>query len=282
MFVLNGVSNIILKRMGIDATGEHEAHISEEEIRASLSIAYSKGELTKVEHRLLNAVFRFDDEIARRILVPRNEVEFLDINLPFQQLLEIIKKSGHSRFPLCDGSLDKILGVIHVKDITGYDFDDNLNLKNLARPVMVVPENILIGSLLQEFRANKQHFACVQNEHGTVLGIVTMEDVLEELVGSIQDEFDLEDPQLIEQGAGKYLVKGDILIDELNHLLDLELAASEADTLSGLIVERFGHKIQKGKKFTLDQSVEIELIETDGIRVLKASLVLLSEDTPQQ
>jgi CBS domain containing-hemolysin-like protein len=147
---------------------------------------------------------------------------------------------------------------------------------------MLVPENIPIGSLLQEFRFNKQHFAFVQNEHGTVLGIVTMEDVLEELVGSIQDEFDLEDPKLIEHSDGKYLVNGEIQLEELNQILSLELVSEEADTLSGLIVERFGHKIVPGKKLTLDDSVQVELIETDGIRVLKALISVLPENTQDQ
>ncbi|MEQ9286208.1 MAG: hemolysin family protein [Cyclobacteriaceae bacterium] len=274
MYVLNSITNVFLKWLGIEDSDEHDTPLTEEEIRASLSIAHAKGELSKNEHKLLNAVFRFDDEVARQIMEPRSEVEYMDINRSFADNLEFARQSKHTRFPLCEGSLDKLLGVVHIKDIIGYDADDHVDLSTFVRQPMLIPENILIGRLLQEFRLARQHFAFVQDEHGTILGIVTMEDVLEELVGNMQDEFDLEEPEIVEQKDGKFEVDGDIQVDDLNTRFELNLTTEDANTLSGLIVEKYGHKLEKGLRLKLDRGVDAEIIGVDGIRATKVVLTI--------
>jgi CBS domain containing-hemolysin-like protein len=278
MYVLNSITNLFLKWMGITDSNDHDTVLTEEEIQASLSIAHAKGELTKNEHRLLNAVFRFDDEVARQIMRPRSEVEFLNVNDSFVENLEFARKSKHTRVPLCDDSLDKIVGVVHIKDLVGFNKDDSLELKDLVRPSMLVPENILIGKLLQEFRLNRQHLAFVQDEHGTVLGIVTLEDVLEELVGNMQDEFDTEQPDIVKQKDGRFLINGDIQIDDLNGRFDITLISDDADTLSGLIVERVGHKLEVGKIITLDSGIEAEISQVNGIRASQVILTIPEMD----
>ena len=272
MYVLNAITNKFLRLLGIEESDEHDTPLSEEEIQASLSIAYAKGELTKNEHRLLNAVFRFDDTVAKQIMKPRNEVEYLDANDSFLKNLEFAKASRHTRFPLCDDSLDKVMGVIHIKDMVGYNQKDTVDLKAVARPSMMVPDNILLSKLLQEFRSARQHLAFVQDEYGTVLGIVTLEDLLEELVGSMQDEFDIEEPEIVEQKDGKFIMNGDVQIEDINDRFKLNLIAEDADTLSGLIVEKEGHKLEKNKKVELDEGVFAEILEIDGIRAVKVRI----------
>ncbi len=274
MYVLNGITNIFLRWLGITESDEHDTPLNEEEIRASLGIAYAKGELSKTEHRLLNAVFRFDDEVARKIMKPRNDVEFLDAENSFSENLEFAKRSSHSRFPMCEGSLDKIIGVIHIRDLMGHEKGAEVDLAQYARPPLLIPENMLIGKLMQEFRQVKQHFAFVQDEHGTTVGIVTLEDVLEELVGNVQDEFDLETETILEHGAGKYLIEGDVSIDDLNMKFDLSLQSEDAGTISGLIVENIGHKLVANEVVGLDDGVEARILEIDGIRVTKLELVI--------
>ncbi len=274
MYVLNGITNVFLRWMGIHDSDEHDTPLTEEEIRASLSIAHSKGELTKNEHRLLNAVFKFDDEVARQIMLPRGDVEFMNVNETFSANLTHAKESRHTRFPLCDDSLDHLIGVVHIKDMVGFSQSDDLDLRKIARKPMLVPENILIGKLLQEFRLAKQHFAFVQDEHGTVLGIVTLEDVLEELVGSLQDEFDAEEPDIVEQQDGRFLVEGDVQIDDINNKFDINLISEDADTLSGLIVEVAGHKLEKNMTVKLGNGVEAEVLEIDGIRAIKVRMII--------
>ncbi|MEP5610758.1 MAG: hemolysin family protein [Cyclobacteriaceae bacterium] len=284
MYVLNGITNVFLKWLGITDADEHDTPLSEEEIQASLGIAYAKGELSRNEHKLLKAVFRFDDEVAGQIMKPRIEVEFLDAGKSFAENLEYAKKSRHTRFPLCEGSLDKVLGVIHIKDMIGYHRDDKVDLTSMLRPAMLVPENILIGKLMQEFRSARQHFAFVQDEHGTVLGIVTLEDILEELVGSVQDEFDAEDPDIVEQKDGKYLVDGDVQVDDLNERFDIELSPEDATTISGLIVEKIGHKLEKGRKVKLgkEKDVEAEIKEVDGIRATRILMTIPKNDKSRE
>lgn len=281
MYVLNSITNVILKWMGINESDGHDTPLTEEEIRASLSIAHTKGELTRNEHKLLNAVFRFDDEVASGIMKSRGEVEFLDINTSFTESLKFIKQSKYTRFPLCDHSLDKLIGVVHIKDLVGYGEDDNLDLTSIARPIMLIPENILIGKLLHEFRTSRQQFAFLQDEYGTILGIVTLEDVLEELVGSIEDEFDIEEPDIIPQADDKYQVDGDVPLDDINIRFDINLVSEDATTLSGLIVEKIGHKLEKGLKVKLDNNVTAEIIEIDGIRVTRVLLAVSIKKTEE-
>ncbi len=276
MYVLNGISNVFLKWLGINEDDTHDTPLTEEEIRASLSIAHAKGELTRNEHSLLNAVFKFDDQVAGQIMQPRGEVEYLDVNKPFAENLDYAKQSKYTRFPLCDHSLDKVIGVVHIKDLVGNDKNDNVDLRSISRPMMMIPENILIGKLLHEFRVARQQFALVQDEHGTILGIVTLEDVLEELVGSIEDEFDHEEQDIIQKDVNKFQINGDVTLNDINLKLDINLLSDDATTLSGLIVEKVGHKLEKGIQVSLDDSVMAEIIQVEGIRVTQVILTLTS------
>lgn len=274
MYVLNYLTMVVLRWVGVKDADGHDAPLSEEEIRASLSLSHASGELTKNEHRLLNAVFNFDDEVVKHIMLPRGEVEFLDSNDSFEKNLKFIKHSTHTRFPLCDDSLDKVIGVVHVKDVLGYDEDDKVDLKKLARKPVFIPEHIPISKLLQEFRVEKQHFAFIQDEHGTVLGIATMEDVLEELVGSVQDEFDQEEPDIQQENERTFLANGEVHIDELNEKLGIQLFTEDAETLSGMIVEKVGHKLKKGQEIPLSEQVVAKVVEVQGIRATKVRLTL--------
>jgi putative hemolysin len=139
---------------------------------------------------------------------------------------------------------------------------------------MLIPENILIGKLLQEFRSTKQQIAFVQDEYGTILGIVTLEDVLEELVGSIQDEFDVEEQDIVKLSENKYKVEGDVPLDDLNEKFDLSLVSEDSSTLSGLIVEKVGHKLETGLSVKLDEKATAEITQIDGIRVSTAILTI--------
>lgn len=277
MYVLNAITMVILRWVGVDNADEHEAPLSEEEIQASLSLSHASGELTKNEHRLINAVFKFDDEVVRHIMHPRGDVDFLDVNDSFAKNLDHMKSSSHTRFPLCEDSLDKVIGMIHIKDVIGYDHEDNVDLVKMARKPLYFPENMRIGQLLQEFRLAKQHFAFVQDEHGTILGIVTMEDVLEELVGSVQDEFDQEEPDMVKEGDNKYLVDGDVQIGDINAKFSTQLIPEDAETLSGMIVEKAGHKSLKGKKVNLDERVSAEVVEAEGIRATRVRITIEEE-----
>jgi len=281
MYVLNKITEVILNWIGVTNVDEHDTPLSEGEIKASLSLAHASGELSKNEHRLLNAVFKFDDEVVRHIMIPRGEVEYLDAQNSFSRNLQFLKNSNHTRFPLCQDSLDKVLGVVHIKDIVGFDEEDNVDLATITRPPLLIPENMRISQLLQEFKSNRQHFAFVQDEYGTILGIVTMENVLEEQVGSMQDEFDNEEPEIIEEKSNEFLVDGDIQIDKVNEIFKCRLTAEDADTLSGLMVEKAGYKIKPGDNIALGPHIRAEVIEMEGIRASKVKLIIEPELTEE-
>ncbi|MGI9544215.1 MAG: transporter associated domain-containing protein, partial [Cyclobacteriaceae bacterium] len=181
-------------------------------------------------------------------------------------------------FPLCNGSLDEVLGVIHIKDLLGVSANDDFDLKTIVREPMNIPENMAVSQLLNEFKRTHQHWAFVWDEHGTIVGVVTMEQVLEQIVGAVQDEFDTEEPELIKEDNSRYLVSGKMNLDLLNDQLDLNLNAADSDTLSGLLMERAGSHLQKGQVIELEHKVKAELLEVEGMRVMQVRLIVLGRE----
>jgi CBS domain containing-hemolysin-like protein len=269
---LNGATTFLLARVGVHGAGEHDVPHNEEEIRALLSQAHAKGELTRTEHRLLDAVFEFDDTISRQILVPRVEVAFVDVEASGDAMLEHIRSTKHSRYPVCEGSLDRVLGVLHVKDLVGLG-PEEIDLRGLMRQPRYVPETMGISKLLGHFLASHQHLAFVVDEYGGTTGIVTLEDVLERLVGPVQDEFDMETPDIVPVGGGRYVVDGSIPIAEVSRAFDLELEGGDVDTLGGLIMERLDRVPVEGDRLQLSGAV-VEVIEMRSARVTRIRIAL--------
>jgi len=281
MWLLDRITSWLLKLVGIESAGEHETVLTEEEIRASLSIAYNQGNMTKYEHLLLDAAFRFDEQFTRQIMLPRSEVIYFDLNKSYQENLDVAVKTKHTRFPLCKGSLDDIKGVVHIKDLLALlPLEDVSGLSKIARAPIFIPETLPVSTLLQEFRNSKQHFAFVEDEYGTVIGVVTLENVIELLVGNVQDEFDAEKPELVKENEGKYLIEGDLAINYINKYLEINLEAEDADTLSGLLVERAGLHLWKGQKIILNQGITAEIISVKNRRATKVRLYL-PQDTSE-
>lgn len=277
MWVLDRVTSYMLNAVGIETAGEHETALTEEEIRASLSIAYHSGDLTKHEHELLDAAFKFDDRLTRQIMLPRSEVDFFDYTLNFRENIDLAKRTKHTRFPLCEGSLDQIKGVIHIKDLIGLNEQEKPDLLELVRPGIFVPDTLPIHELLQEFRRSKQHFAFVEDEYGTMVGIVTLENVIEELIGNVEDEFDEDLAPIQKESSGKYLVDGNLSIEILNERLGTDLESEDADSLSGLLTEQAGMHLSKNQKVRLNDGTVAEIVQLKHWRVTKARLHIISD-----
>jgi len=272
MAVLNSASNFLLRWFGVEE-GEHQELASEKEIRALLSHAHAIGELTKSEHRLLNAVFEFDDHVCRQIMLPRGDIVIFDINQTFPECLALAKRTKHTRFPLCKGSLDDVIGYVHVKDLIGVPPDAPFDLTEIARPPQKVPETMPIGHLLRQFQSNRQHMALVVDEYGTVVGMVTLENVLEQIVGMVQDEFDTEMPNIVPDGSGTFIVLGGTSLEMINAELKTHLLSEEVDTISGLLVEKVGRNLRAGERVELE-NVSAEVIEVKGVRITRLRLHL--------
>ena len=247
MVALNATTAWILRLFGLQESGEHGVPYTEEEIRALLREAHIHGNLTRSEHKLLDAVFEFDDLVCRRIMLPRGEVEYVDVNLPIQDTIAMIRRTKHTRYPVCDGSLDEVLGVLHVKDLVGLDFGGEFEFQSVMRPPKKVPESMQISKLLRHFQGTHQLLAFVIDEHGTVIGIVTLENVLEEIIGNVADEFDVEDPEIVPDGPGAFVVEGATAVVDVEKRLGVAFGDTDADTMSGLLMHHAQRILNEGE-----------------------------------
>jgi CBS domain containing-hemolysin-like protein len=273
MIALNAATSFLLKKIGVEGVSEHDAVHSEDEIKSLLRLSHKHGELSRAEHRLLNAVFEFDDTVCRRIMQPRSDIIFFDINRPFAECSALAKESKHSRYPLCEGSLDNVLGVVHIKDLIGVPPEKDGALRAIARPAQFVPETMRISRLLRQFQETHQHMAFIVDEYGTVIGCATLEDVLEQIVGPVEDEFDANPPEIEPDGPGKFIVTGGTSIAAVNRQLKLQLVSIEAETLSGLLVEKTGQVPKVGDRIELEGSVA-EVLEIRGSRASRIRMEL--------
>lgn len=204
---LSATTAFLLRFVGVGSVSEGESPHTEGEIRALVAQSHVSGELTRREHRLINAVFESDDLICRRVMVPRSNVVYFTVNQPLAECLPIVKQKKHTRYPICETSLDNTIGILHIKDLIDVDADDKIDFRSVIRPAHHVPETMPISRLLRHFQQTHQLMALVEDEHGTVVGVVTLENVLEPLVGAVEDEFDDEAPLIVEEGNGRFLMR---------------------------------------------------------------------------
>ena len=262
---------------GLFSSSQGSPAVTEDEIQASIELGGKEGEISLSELQLLKAVFRFDDMLTRQVMVPRRDVVFLDAGLSLDEGFEIANRSRHTRFPLCEGSLDTVVGLVHIKDLVGIDTDRNVNLRSVSRPLRHVPETLPISRLLREMQSTHQHMALVDDEHGSVVGIVTMENVVEQIVGAVQDEFDSETPEIVPEAHGAYKVSGQLPLDRLNRELGLGLESQDVDTLSGLLVSRLNRLVKAGDKIALEGATA-QVIEEQGGRATQVRIRVAESD----
>ncbi|HIF32498.1 MAG TPA: HlyC/CorC family transporter [Planctomycetes bacterium] len=271
LVALSRTTDFLLKMVGMVDSDSHEVPHTEDEIRTLVTQAHAHGELTGSEHHLINAVFEFDDLICRRVMVPRSQVVFFRTDQPIVECLTIIRDTMHSRYPVCNGQLEDVVGVLHIKDLVGLADPKMAKLKVLARTAHHVPETMSISRLLKHFQATHQLMAIVDDEHGTVVGVVTLENVLEQIVGSVEDEFDLEETPLQEDGMGGFIATGNAPLSLIRERLQIEWAAKDVDTLSGYLTLIAGQPMQDGDRLEIDD-IQVEVVEVDGMRATRIRL----------
>ena len=276
---LNSVTAYLLRKLGIEGTSKHEIPHSEEEIRALLMQAHIAGEFSRSEHRLINAVFEFDELICRRVMVPRAEVVYLSLNSSFSDVIALLQKTRHTRYPVCDGSLDKIVGMVHIKDLIGIKAETDFDITALLRPPQFVPETMPIHRLMRQFQSTRQHLAILVDEYGTVSGIVTLENILESIIGPVEDEFDNDEPDIVAEGPQQYIISGHATIDSVNRSFGLNLDTSEVDTIAGLMMTVTDKLLAEGDRVELP-GVAAEVLEVEGARAVRIRLTL-SQPPPQ-
>lgn len=254
---------------------------SEEELRRMLERSQESGQLGLSKVELINNLFGFSRRTIKEIAIPRTQVICFDLNNSLEENLVLARSSPHTRIPLVDGDLDQVVGIVHLKELLWalHEHGGDVDIGDFARPAFLVPEMKLIQDLLLEFQQQKQHLALMVNEHGGVDGLVTLEDVLEELVGEIQDEFDRETIHLRRTRSGAWLAQGSVTLEQLVDHLDLDLVVEEGSiSLGGYFQEQLGRVLRVGDELKI-QGWRIRVLSMRG---LAPSQFLLKPMTKKQ
>ncbi|MCC7106114.1 MAG: HlyC/CorC family transporter [Chloroflexi bacterium] len=276
---LNGVGNASLRLIGLHAASGHEMVHSVEELRLLVSGSQKAGLIEPDEAAIVGRAFGFGDLTVSELMVPRTEVLALALDTPVADLMRITAEAPYSRFPVYDGTLDDVLGVVHVKDLYhALERHDKhgtpIVLKELMRPVPVVPGSLRADKLLSRLRRERRHLAIVMDEYGGTAGIVTLEDLLEEIVGQLDDEFDPAAQPFQRESDGTILVDGLVRLGEAVEELGLapeDEERADADTIAGLVLTRLGRAPALGDRVDLGCYVA-EVVELDGLRIAKLHL----------
>ena len=243
------------------------AQITEDEVRAVIRLGGKEGEISRSELKLLDAVFHFDDVTTRQIMLPRGDVVYFDADASLLECLEIAARERHTRFPLCEGSLDSTIGLVHVKDLLGFSPDQPFDLRTIARPLRTVPDTLPINRLLRQMQTMRMHMAAVSDEYGSVVGFITMDNVVEQLIGAVRDEFDDDEIEIVPEEEGVYKIRGALPLDRVNRELGLDLESEEVDSVSGLVTQKLGRLLNTGDQAEVP-GASLEVIEAQAGRAV--------------
>jgi CBS domain containing-hemolysin-like protein len=281
IWLLNGFANLILKMLGINSVGGHEAHHSSEELQYLLDQGKESGALETNEHELIKNVFDFNERVVKNIMVPRTKISGLELNTPHKELLEVIINEGYSRIPVYVETIDKIVGIVHAKDILPLLAEGKeCILKDIIRKPYFIPETKKINDLLSELQLKRIQIAIVLDEFGGTAGMVTLEDIVEELVGEIQDEYDEEKPIVEKLSDNEFIIDATASIYDVNEFLPHDLPEDgDYDTVAGLVSEIFG-KIPDVDEVSDFNGYTITILKKadQNVESVKLELVINNED----
>jgi CBS domain containing-hemolysin-like protein len=256
--------------------------ITENEIRALAEVASDEEQIEEEEKELIHSIFEFGDTIVREVMVPRPDIVAIEDDKTLRDVQALVLRHGFSRIPVFHEDLDNVVGFVFAKDVLKalYQGKAEMPLTDILRPAHFVPESKKVADLLREMQQEKFHIALVTDEYGSVSGLVTLEDLLEELVGEITDEYDREEPPVVDLGNGVYRVDGRLGIDEVNELLDTELPDQEWDTVGGLMLGLLGSIPAQGEEVTY-QNLTFKAEKVNGRRIAKVLITRKSEEAEQ-
>lgn len=277
IWALNSFANFILKSAGIVPAHDHGVH-SVEELRLLLAQGKETGTIQQSDHELIENVFDFADRTVRQIMMARTDIVAIDVETPYEQLLSIIIEQGYSRYPVYRDTIDQIVGVVYSKDVLAMISHKNLIiLQDMVRPAYFVPETKRVSTLLRELQRQKMHMAIVLDEFGGTAGLITLENIIEEIIGDIQDEYDDEVPMATRLDGDSFVVNARMRVDELNRFLDKSLPEDkDYDTVAGLVNFVF-ERIPREGDTTEFQGYQITILKTSKRAIETVSLRLLPE-----
>lgn len=279
---LNGAARALGRLFGLKHDSEHEAH-SEEELRLIIDDSFKGGEINSSEYEYVNSVFEFSERIAKEVMVPRTEISSFDKDLTLREVFEVMGVEQYTRYPITDGDKDHVIGLVNMKHLlTAYIQDPSNGEKSITdymQPIIHTIESLPISELLQKFQRERIHMAILMDEYGGTSGLVTIEDLIEEIVGEIQDEFDEDEiPEVQEISEGKqYILDAKMLIEEVNELLHINIEDEDIDTLGGWFMTQFFDAIEGD---SLQQhGYEFKVKELDGHQILYLEVTKISDGT---
>jgi putative hemolysin len=282
VWVLQVSANAVLRLLRVKPAPAGMIAYTREDIRHSVRAAEDVGELEEAEEEMLYKVFDFASKEVSAVMVPRPEVVAISVDMPPEDALTTVVDSPFTRYPVFRDSLDEIVGVLHVRDLFAAMHDlgiASVRLESIVRPVYVVPETKDLAALLADFRREKQHMAVVVDEYGAMDGIVTLEDVLEEIVGEIEDEFDLPDTSIERVDDSRIRIEGTYTIDDFNEEFETELEDQDFHTMAGLVFGELGRAPEVGDTVAVD-GLRLTVLEIEGSRILKIEVEFGVGDEP--
>lgn len=265
-------TNLVSKLFGVGETEEET--VTEEEIRMMVDVGKEKGTIDKAEGEMINNVFEFNDKSVSEIMIPRKEIFALDMNLSISKVIEELTEDfRYSRIPVYDETIDEIKGIVYVKDILLSTRNKSVKVKNLIKEAYFVPDTKPVNELFNELRKNRKQIAIVVDEYGGTAGIVTMEDILEEIVGEIYDEYDVVQKVYEKIDENTYILSGGMQVSEVEKILDIEIPDGDYDTISGYLIEEIGKIPDENEKLVIeteDVIYKIEKVKDKRILKIKA------------
>lgn len=264
-------TNIVSKLFGVSSTEEET--VTEEEIRMMVDVGKEKGTIDQEESEMINNVFEFNDTSVSEIMVPRKEIYALDMNLSISKVLEEITDDvdfRYSRIPVYDENIDEIKGIVYIKDILLSTKNKSVKVKNLIKEAYYVPETKPVNELFEELRKNRKQIAIVVDEYGGTAGIVTMEDILEEIVGEIYDEYDIVQKNYEKIDENTYLLNGGLSVSEVEKILEIDIPEGDYDTISGYLIEELGRiPDEKDKSVIETEKVTYKIEKVQDRRIIQ-------------
>lgn len=275
VWFMNHVANGILKCMGVEAASEAEEAHDEDEIRLLMEESHKHGYIDKTELTYLDNVFSFNDRHAGEVMVPRIDMICLYVNKTFEENLQIILREKETRYPLCDGDKDHIIGFVHVMDILkAYHDGKNVDLRRLAREMPVAPATFPVNKVLRMLQKRRTQMALLLDEYGGTAGMITVEDILEEIVGEIQDEFDEERKEVEEKGNKCYSLDAMMILEQVNDTFELDLDTEYCDTIGGWVYSRIDFPPKVGQQVEVEGAI-FTVEELDKRRIIRVGLELV-------
>jgi CBS domain containing-hemolysin-like protein len=278
--LLDWAARQVLRLMGLPDASPHSSMYSIEEIKQIVAGPEVEGVIEQPEREMLSAIFDFGELVVRQVAIPRTEIVAVEADTPLSELVATATQVAVTKLPVYEDDLDHILGVLHIRDLLGALQDptqQTATARSLAREALYVPESVRVDDLLHEFRARQQHIAIVLDEFGGTAGLVTLEDLLEEIVGEFRDPFDVDSPSIQTQPDGTSLIDGLTLIEEINDHFGLHLYNPNYDTIAGYVMGKLGRIPQLSDIVeNPEDGIRLEVVEMDGLRVSQLKMQKLT------